>query len=475
MKYAGDWDSYRSVAVKDFSDLFGQFKNLDGTAIILPYLEQNRQQGMAPIQTPQAAKNLNQFTRAVYFHKLSFPPKPSGPRMIYADVYLRLSKDPMLLLQRINHIIGPTKFSVVVPPLQVEAVREIGWFVRSHKDIDKEALEKAIWTMYHIRVELRLKTVNPHKDKKTPWTEADHKIKALHVFIADGDRYFQEKTEIEEAYRSTATEWPMGIKMRFLAIEPGTHLTAEEEKFYQQIRNKQSQFTNQLKTVDVTSIITTELDSPQAEWGGNSIRDLLMDMKLEDEDGTPTDKPLFHDVTREWTFLQEEQLKKPVMVCYNPYQEADVMNRLAMLLPRLKYDLVEEYGQEALQPLQGVFSQEALQRHQHDTWDPVTRTIDNRRFTEWETMADDDSWTGEQGEDDETVQVEGMSQVQQQTQLAPRDTFGNDTQTLGSLRQGQRSALEQSRVSFAEARGLQNIPGILRNGSGTQGSAAGAQ
>ena len=470
MRHDGDWDGYKAEAVKGFTDLFGQIKAMDSTAILLPYKEEYYRAQAQPITTVQDAKQLVPFNREFYFCELKYPPRDRF-RTVYCKVLLRLTKEPVEFLSNLEMILGPTKFSFQVPHLQSERVVEIGFFLRSHDDLDKEELEKAIFEQLQCKVEIRRKICDP-KSNGARWTAEDRKITAMHVFIEGDASYIRARTALEEAYSNTATQWPLGIKMRFVAIERRSFLSSAERNHYARIRHKQGLFLTHIRRQELNFIHTSELNSPQDKWGGQSIRQILMEMTFVDADGT--EKQLFHDVTRKWQFSDERQKSNPVLICYSPYHDNAVNDRMAKLIPRLKHDLVANYGEEALQPFQEVFTQEILQSHQNEVYNPLTNTVTNTREELWGAFAEADSWDIESDEEEETqpaVAVEGMSQVEL-SQLAAREVFGGDAQTLGSIRSGARNALQQSRVSFANVRALQ---GILRNGSEAQGPTAGAQ
>jgi hypothetical protein len=157
----------------------------------------------------------------------------------------------------------------------------------------------------------------------------------------------------------------------------------------------------------------------------------------------------------------------PVLFCISPYLQEEAEEVLGTLIPRLNHQCAEAFGLQGLEPLQDLFSQEALWQHQDDVYDPQTGTVTSRQTAEWETLAEEDDWEFA-GLDIEVVDTD----IVNNTNPPPPSAFGHDTQTIASIREQTNAALNNSRVQFQVAR-----EGILRNGNGgrAQGLAAGAQ
>jgi len=96
-----------------------------------------------------------------------------------------------------------------------------GWLLFSMGDYNREALTQEIWNFTSVQVALRFQAIDDRKrvdkSKTTESKESVPKtvIKALHI---DVDKVHQgvNRNRIEHLYSSTATVFPLGIKMRFV-------------------------------------------------------------------------------------------------------------------------------------------------------------------------------------------------------------------------------------------------------------------
>ena len=467
MTYDEDTQNFKDRATSEFGELFGAIKEEDTQAALIPWYTSNQDTDHSILATVKDIRDLGQIKREQYFHQLRCPVNTNaqGFRTIYANVHLRHSMDSHELINRLDEVLRNTKFSVSVPSLQVEKKKEVGWFLRSHPHTRKHRLEEAILKDLGIQCELRWKPVNPFKRNGIRWTTADAQTKALHIFIEDGPQFRTEQATLEEAYNSKATSWPMNLKLRFVPILHYSCVTSKQHTSFQEIRTRQLQIITQLETPQVSSIIPAALDTEFPEWEGQSLRDILMQIRTRRNRATH----LFLDISKSWMYREEDQEQNPVVCCYSPYFAKEATDWMATLIPRLRYQLRVNFGNDGLKPMQQVFTQMYLEYHKEDVYDPNSNTVTSKRDRELAKLA-------KEGEDEFgpiDLAALGISE-EDETHLAPKDTFGHDARTLASVRSKVRdSVIAKSRVVFQAARTANE--GRSRSGSGAPGSTAGAK
>jgi hypothetical protein len=230
VKYDGDTRRFKDQAMKDFGELFEAVQEVDDKITILPWRSQQEDNALPALTSTADIKAMGQIKREQYFNQLRCPltEDRQGYKTIYANVNISHYKDSNMIVAELDEVLRNTKFSVTIPSLQVENTKEVGWFLRSHANLRRYQLEKAIYKDLGIKCELRWKAVNPLKSRDEKWTDDDKQTKAVHIFIEDGPQLQQDIETLEEAYSTEATTWPMKIRLRFVPIIPRSCTTSEQ-------------------------------------------------------------------------------------------------------------------------------------------------------------------------------------------------------------------------------------------------------
>jgi hypothetical protein len=127
------------------------------------------------------------------------------------------------------------KHGIYFQHLQCQKTTNLGWLLWSFRRIDTTILQQEIEDLFNVKVFLRYQNITDGKGK----THQNNIVRALHV-IVDQAQSDMISMLFQKVYSFTATEFPLGIIMRFIP-----HLLRVKSDKHQKIikwRNKQKSF-----------------------------------------------------------------------------------------------------------------------------------------------------------------------------------------------------------------------------------------
>ena len=313
-------------AIQDHSDM---------DAHILPWKLSDHNSFPVISTTDQVPKQLSQLR--VYFPRLRLTKKSS---MVYTNMFIEHEMDPKDILLDISFCMEDEGIKIFKKSIQAEEVAIIGWFLYGIREIDPENLAEAIrktdgTTVVGLR-QMRIRTAI--NGKASP-------IRAMGI---ECDANYEEsaKAQLIKLYQSSSSNWPLGIKLRYMrdvrflcgtdALSKTIHLLGKHDRFQNGICSQ--------RTKDIL-----ELDFVNSKVK-KSLREILMKIKS-------TKRPsssLFHSVDPLWnnrdihifTFLPDFM-----------DQAQSIINQMVPYLMHLEGDHVRSY-----------FTSEALARSDGCVW-----------------------------------------------------------------------------------------------------------
>jgi len=237
-----------------------------------------------------------------------------------------------------------------------------GWLLFSAGDYEREALVQEIWNFTGIQVAIRFRAIDngikPDKSKKNEAkaTPTQPPIKALHIDI---DKVHQgvNRSRIEHLYSSSATVFPLGIKMRF--VRDYKLLTNSQAKAKAEcLRAHQERFLAQMETCTTWEIASLDLADHSTEA---TLRQLIMNIP---DPANPKSR-LFHSVNK--MFIKSEYILR-----FHPSRSQnarDVVAGLCVYLKGLWQGIVD------VNKFNKFFTETAIDRSKDAWWDPSQKCV----------------------------------------------------------------------------------------------------
>jgi len=238
--------------------IFAKLQSIDKHAIIYPWSEEDRRQRIPPIT------NLDEFptmlsTLRVYAHRLYV--RPDGGTC-YPQLFFGFMDKPSAIMENIGWWFKSTDQGMWPMTLQnAEDTTCLGWLLYSANEFDREALCREIWQFTGVAVSIRFREIDDGNGR----SENREIIKALHLDINKADP-LEYKGRLEALYSSSATTFPLGIKMRLVRdLKLLTNIKAKEKA--RSLRATQGQFLQQTETC----IHQSQRESPQSSSNSRTI------------------------------------------------------------------------------------------------------------------------------------------------------------------------------------------------------------
>jgi hypothetical protein len=233
-----------------------------------------------------------------------------------------------------------------VSPIQWHSTKLSNWLLYSTRQTDCKKLGEELTQQIGIEVSCRFIRIND----RSPYDREDPQ--GVHVQTAEKD--VDEVQEIlSKLYSSRATEFPLGMRMRYVSIIHDISSMKALEKFHL-LRNRQDGWCqqHQAKTVDTLAAVDTI-----AGTTGKTLRDMIMAIPATTGN---TSTPLYMAINAPWR-------GKGFVISYHPDKADEAATILNGLYPRL----FAQYGDS----INNFFTAKGLKKGRTMTWDPVTNQV----------------------------------------------------------------------------------------------------
>jgi len=339
---------------------YQKVREADATAILHPWATNDRNEDPSPLienptDVPTALPLLHKFV-----HKLFL--RTSGGDY-HVQILMGSQEDFPTIMQTIGWWLKSTSQGMWITDIQAaEDTICAGWLLFLAGDYDREALAQEIWNFTGVQVALRFRAIDDgkrvDKAKKTDMkgTLPTTVIKALHI---DVDKVHQgvNRSRIEHLYSSTATVFPLGIKMRF--VRDYQLLTNSQAKAKAEcLRAHQERFLSQMETCTTWEIACLDLEEHATEA---TLRQLIMNIP---DPANPKSR-LFHSVNK--MFIKSEYILR-----FHPSRSQnarDVVAGLCVYLKGLWQGVIK------VSKFNKFFTDTAINRSKDAWWDPSQKCV----------------------------------------------------------------------------------------------------
>jgi len=349
---------------------FQKIKAVDPTVVIYPWEEKDRRQRIPaltkPEELPGMLSNLRIYANKVYIHK--------DGGTCHPHIFFGFSEPPSKIFANIGWWLKATDQGMWERPLQAaEESICLGWLLYSVDEYDKDALCREIWQFTGVTVSVRFRAIDDgtprtYENKKpgdkpatttsatVPSTPQAEPIKALHIEINKNDPPAY-KARIEALYSSSATTFPLGIKMRLVRdYKQLTNVRAKEKA--KCLRSMQERFLKHSQTCITWELSTIDLEDRTLR---TSLRYVLMNIP----DPEKPSELLFHSVSK-------MVVKDTFIFRFHPSKSQSAREVIAGLLVFLKGLWG---GILPADKLHKFFTADALTRAKDAWWDPESKCV----------------------------------------------------------------------------------------------------
>ena len=283
-----------------------------------------------------------------YFNR-AFPRKQGGT--IYVSVFLGHEKTFKEMSTDYGWWFSGHNCGWYLKALQCEKSVVIGWLLYSTIDMDRDLLAAEILKTTGVSVGLRFKTISVNSREQL---RKEQMVGAIHIEIEDKN-YYGNKMRVEDLYRATCDEFPLGIKLRLCpqiqdATDPSSMTKLER------LRLRQAAFLANVQTTVSTDIgVLDFVDPKMANW---TLRELIMSIR--DDEGVN----VFVSVDRHF-------LGRGFVFQFTSRYSARAQMMIRGLIPYLKAHLEPRYHDQLLK----CFTMDSVTRSMVLEWDAVRQCV----------------------------------------------------------------------------------------------------
>jgi hypothetical protein len=458
-----EYVAYYDIKVKlqASTDAWGELKHsilqvlqelwaLDETAKIFVYSTSVQMNDPSCISCPDDLENLNNKELVKFFDR-GYPLPGGGNKSVCVLITHDIQFNHMMA--SIGAILKSRDQGIYRCTLQAEKSTTIGWAYMSTQYTDKESLAEALTKKLKNPIGLQWRVITT--DGTPAIKSSKDMIRAMHFVVEDKDVQYA-KYKLTELYHHKKIDgFPLGMRFRFMPMFNRLPNLKSKGNF-RVMMNYQRLFCKGIGEVTNGDIVDIDGLLP----GGQSIRDYLMAMRIDND----PEKPMFAAINPSY--------KEGFSYNFMPQYREVATITLQHLLTRLRHEHPDQQTSEfGYHRVDRHFAQVAKERANETRWDPenncaVAIGVDNIEGTiqamqevdKFWTFQDDDngSDTGSQRTskaDDESTTIgylsygDGVSTVESNRRRTPRSSSRSRKSGSGSVTSG------ISRVSFAPSVG----------------------
>ena len=294
--------------------------------------------------------------------------KPKGGRL-FMKVLATFNDTPEKLINAVDWYHKAERERISISPIQAYSTALVGCLLYSLRSMDAEALKYEISRTLHKTINIRWMKMADGE----AWVEgrdARNDPQAMHVECSEEDREVVEDW-FKTTYSSTATRFPLHIRMRFVP-QFSKLMSFESSLKHTQMRNRQHGWCMQSGAISTSNIIL--IDSTIPGHGATTIRDAIM--KIKSSDTSLGDVPLISSIDKMWR-------GRGFNYSYHPKRAVEASMVIKGLFPRLAY----EFGEENIT---AYFSPLAVKEGRTLQYDPKTHQVTSEADIALATLADAD-------------------------------------------------------------------------------------
>jgi hypothetical protein len=380
---------------KHIALILQELRKSDTTVKIMPWSDSTKKSELG-ISDINSQMELNQYIPRI---------RCIAHGMTWGEVKIHHSKSWEEILNDTSQWLNDHNHGLYHKDLQTETSYSIGWLLWSFRNIDTQVLASEIEKKHKVKVSFRFSAVTLDRNAQ----REELKVRALHVWTPGGLEFQQTKEVIQSIYSSHATEFPLGIKMRF--VPSNLRIGADRINKLKKLRRRQEIFLHEIENSSARTWEIVSLDTNIAEQP--TLRTLLM--KLKTKDGQFN---LFLSVD---TAYKKSDL---VIFTFLPRHEDEARTFITTLVPyminKFKNFFMTEY-----------FTQEACERANESEWDPIQEQV----------ITKDDKYIDNLFDDNDDLEMFGVKDHDQENKNTQKSSFrriekiylGEENDSIGSL------------------------------------------
>jgi hypothetical protein len=378
-----------------------ELRNCDPTVMILPWYttSSDTTHALSLNEFPTNMKDLNRY----------FPRLRSQTGDTWGDVCFVHTNDYGDILTLCQNWLDSEGHGMYKKRLQCITVKCIGWLLFSFRAIDIRALSDKLEEEYNLKAEFRFAGINLDR---TP-IPIEHQIRALHIWIAADSTFVPTKRIFQAMYSSTATTFPLDIKMRLVPMVENLSKKKQIDQVMK-LKGRQSQFLVKIAKTSCISWDIANLDSPVG--GLPSLRSLIMDARPSSGRGS-----LFISV--DYAYKRNDLVIFSFLPIYAIEARAFAAKVAAhIILKNRSNEAVYEY-----------FTPEACMASEDVEWDEATQQIITKedKYLDDLIALEDDMWLFD--DDDTPAQTQTVEVSHTPTRIE-NIFLGNCDDSVGTLR-----------------------------------------
>ena len=348
------------------ANLMTKIQEVDASLVVHPWAELDNRDRPNGVRVLRAISSPAGIPADIGVLKKYFPrvvPKAAGG-FIYPSVWFGHTKPFSELMAGLSSWFQAERHGLWTRQLQCETTSIVGWALYSTQTMHVPTLRMHLSAELGYEVGIRWRTISTGQSEAIP---KEQLAKALH-FEVDRQHKSDAKRRLATIYDRSATEFPLGIKLRIvwplhdlMNINTRNKVAAlrlRQLQFCQSMINMRTWELHDLDVVDDTS--------------GLLLRDRLMEIKSQ------SGYRLFHSV-------DPSHLEGATQFCFHPDREDEARTMILALVPYLRWKVataepdLEDRDREILlsRVVYRHFNQEALERAVGATWNPTTLTVDS--------------------------------------------------------------------------------------------------
>ena len=354
----------RSTLVAFFSKL----REYDSTLVIHPWADKDNTTQQSGTRRWRALARPEDIPATMEGLKRYFPralPKPAGG-FVYPSVHLGHTKSFSALKTELAWWFQSERHGLWERQLQCESTSIVGWGLYSLQSIHVPELKRVLEEALGFPLGLRWRTIQTGQAGAIP---PDQMAKALHFEVSRANKR-EAKRRLADLYARTATDFPLGIKMR-LVWPLSDVMNMRTRTKVAALRLQQLQFCTHMRgmrTWELHSIDQPEESSP------HTLRSRLMSIRSS-TDG----HQLFHTVDP--SHVGEGAMQ----FAFHPSREEEARAMIIALVPYLRWAMAQEcpdlsdVERERLfaKTLYCHFSKDALDRAVGAVWNPTAMSVES--------------------------------------------------------------------------------------------------
>jgi hypothetical protein len=324
---------------RHISSIINELHKSDRSIKIMPWSESNNKSHLE-VSDIKTQMELNQYIPRI---------RCISHRMTWGELKIHHSKPWEEILNESSQWLSEHNHGIYHNDLQTETSYSIGWLLWSFRNIDTQVLASEIEKKFGLKVAFRFSAISMDRNAQ----REDLKVRALHIWTPGGLNFQQTKEAIQSIYSSDATEFPLGIKMRF--VPSNLRIGMDRINKLKKLRRRQEIFLHEIevssaRTWEISSLDTNITEQP-------TLRNLLMGIKTKDKQFN-----MFLSV--DTAYKKSDLVIFPFLPRHKDEARTIITTLVPYMINKFRNRFMKEY-----------FTQEACDRANESEWDPTQEQV----------------------------------------------------------------------------------------------------